>query len=270
MKLRHNPYRVFRSSKTPAGLYARQKWLGESGSPLWQADFQETCTALLADQSPDGSWQHDPYATITRLFGLHLTIRASSLQIEAALNWLLGMLDMQSFEIKDHSVSAATGADLKGLPFTPSRPALLLTGAALFLATIFGRDDDSNVLLIYRHLRAAGLKNRGHWHDTASSHNIFRALVVHPTFAKDGVTASAVARLADLQTDAGGWRENLPFYQTLNALAHLKSPQANRQLERAFERLLRSQNSDGTWSRIDPEWNTFLAVHALRNKGLLE
>jgi len=29
------------------------------------------------------------------------------------------------------------------------------------------------------------------------------------------------------------------------------------------------QNTDGTWGRSEPEWNTFLAIHALKNKGLL-
>ena len=79
----------------------------------------------------------------------------------------------------------------------------------------------------------------------------------------------AVNILADLQTDSGDWGRILPFYQTLNALAHLDLPQAEAQLEIAFRRLIESQNSDGTWSRSEPEWNTFLAIHALRNKGLL-
>jgi hypothetical protein len=64
MKLRYDPYQVFRFSKTPAGLYARQKWLGEAETPQWKTDFQEMVTALLADQLPDGSWHHETVATI--------------------------------------------------------------------------------------------------------------------------------------------------------------------------------------------------------------
>ncbi len=64
MKLRYDPYQVFRFSKTPAGLYARQKWIGEAETPQWKTDFQKTVTALLADQLPDGSWHHEPVATI--------------------------------------------------------------------------------------------------------------------------------------------------------------------------------------------------------------
>ena len=94
-------------------------------------------------------------------------------------------------------------------------------------------------------------------------------MVVHPVFAKDKATALAVEYLAGLQTDNGDWGDDLSFYQTLNALAHLDLPRAESQLERAFERLYEKQNRDGTWSRSEPEWNTFLAIHALKNKGLL-
>jgi hypothetical protein len=50
-------------------------------------------------------------------------------------------------------------------------------------------------------------------------------MVVHPVFAKDKVVALAVEYLAGLQTDNGGWGDDLSFYQTLNALAHLDLPQ---------------------------------------------
>ena len=36
--------------------------------------------------------------------------------------------------------------------------------------------------------------------------------------------------------------------------------------EPAFQWLYDNQNSDGTWSQTEPEWNTFLAIHALRSK----
>ena len=269
MKLRYDPYQVFRFSKTPAGLYARQRWLGEAQRPRWKIDFQETVTALLANQLPDGSWCHATVETITHLFGLHLTLRASSAKIDAALTWLLEKIDLRKEEIHVSAADIATDVNLTGLPFIPSRPSMLLTGAALFLATIFGRVSDPYVLALYQWLSAVGVKNRGRWFDEVSSHNIFRAMVVHPRFAKDKATALAVEHLADLQTDTGGWKNDLPFYQTLNALAHLDLPQVETQLEKAFKRLFENQNSDGTWSRSEPEWNTFLAIHALKNKGLL-
>ncbi|MBP1749851.1 MAG: hypothetical protein H6Q52_2390, partial [Deltaproteobacteria bacterium] len=44
---------------------------------------------------------------------------------------------------------------------------------------------------------------------------------------------------------------------------------ADRQLKKAFMLLSRTQNEDGTWGAADKEWNTFLVVHALRNKKML-
>ena len=269
MKLRYDPYQAFPFSKTPVGLYARQKWLGEAKTPQWEIDFKETVAALLADQLPDGSWQHDTIETIKRLFGLHLTVRSSTPQIDAALTWLLDKIAFQAEEIHVRAEDVITAVSLEGLPFILSLPAMFLTGATLFLSTIFDRESDPEVLALYQWLSAEGEKNKGQWFDEASSHNIFRSMVVHPIFAKDKATVLAAEHLADLQTDAGGWDKDLPFYQTLNALAHLDLRQVETQLEKAFVLLLDNQNSDGTWSQSEPEWNTFLAIHALKNKGLL-
>lgn len=100
-------------------------------------------------------------------------------------------------------------------------------------------------------------------------HNIFRALVVHPVFARGDLTAEAVAVYADLQGEDGEWGNRLPFFQTVNSLAHLNSPETAAQLEYAFSRLFATQHEDGTWGCLDREWNTFLCIHALKNKGLL-
>lgn len=56
MKLSFDPYMVFKSSKTPPGLYAHQKWLAESHDREWQKDFEETVEKLFTDQAHDGSW----------------------------------------------------------------------------------------------------------------------------------------------------------------------------------------------------------------------
>ena len=72
-----------------------------------------------------------------------------------------------------------------------------------------------------------------------------------------------------MQKENGEWGPPLSFYQTVNALAHLNSPESEAQLERAFSRLFASQHADGTWGRHDREWNTFLCIHALKNKGML-
>jgi hypothetical protein len=269
MKLHYDPYHIFRNSKTPAGLYARQKWLGEAETDQWKIDFKETVAALLTDQLPDGSWSRSPIETIKRLFGLHLTVRSTTAKIDAALTWLTNKIDLQAKNIHVRDGDVTIIASLEGLPFIPSRKATFLTGATLFLSSIFGHQRDPDVLALYQWLSSEGIKNKGQWFDETSSHNVLRAMVVHPVFAKDESTALAVGRLADLQTDMGSWGHNLPFYQTLNALAHLELDPAEKQLEKAFVLLFEKQNSNGTWSHNEPEWNTFLAIHALKNKGLL-
>lgn len=268
MKLRRDPYQVFRMSKTPVGLYARQKWLAEAETEQWKVDFQAVVNTLLADQLPDGSWHQSRIETISRLFGLHLTVRDSTTKIDAALNWLLGKINLQEGALHVYNDSTVH-SELTGLPFIPSRSSMLYTGATLFLATIFGRLADRKVLALYRWLETMGLKNKGLWFDSASSHNILRAMVVHPKFAKSAATALVVKRLAEVQTEEGVWEPYLPFYQTLNALAHLDLPIADQQLKKAFSYLAHNQNDDGTWGRSETEWSTFLTIHAMRNKGLL-
>jgi hypothetical protein len=269
MKLRYDPYQVFQYSKTPVGLYARQKWLGEVETSKWNIDFGMTVSELLADQLPDGSWSYSTIETIKRLFGLHLTVRSSTSQIDAALTWLLGKIDLQAEKIHVGVEDVTAVATMEGLPFIKSRADMLLTGASLFLSSIFGRQSDPDVLSLYQWLSSVGIKNEGRWFNEASSHNIFRAMIVHPEFAEDKATVLAAKHLAELQTDAGGWNNDRPFYQTLNALAHLDLQQVDKQLEKAFVLLVENQNSDGTWSQSEREWNTFLAIHALKNKGLL-
>ena len=56
MALAFDPYKVFKSRKTPAGLYARQKWLAEFDDRQWKKDFDEMVAKLVADQNQDGSW----------------------------------------------------------------------------------------------------------------------------------------------------------------------------------------------------------------------
>jgi len=60
----------------------------------------------------------------------------------------------------------------------------------------------------------------------------------------------------------------VPFYQMVNALAHLNTTAADRQCELAIGHLIQSQDDDGAWGETDRQWCTFLAVHALRNKGM--
>jgi hypothetical protein len=162
-----------------------------------------------------------------------------------------------------------TDRRLQGLPFTKGCGSLFLSGATLFLATIFGRQRDPFILSVYERFEELGKAGKGRWCGWSCSNNILRAFVVHSAYAMGESVALAVKALGEIQEDTGRWCRPVPFYQTVNALAHLNSKEADAQLDRAFKWLYKTQNRDGTWGRSDREWKTFLVVHAMKNKGLL-
>lgn len=262
----HDPCAGFRSSRTPAGLYARQKWLDESSTASWEADFAATVEELYQGQSADGLWQDSSVETIQRLFGLHLTIRSRDPRIGRGLDALVRIASDRQQDGPSEEVPAAR---LRGLPFAAEPRQALLLPATLFLCAIFDRADDPDVLALYRRLIDGLNPETRRREKPASLHNRLRALVVHPRYAAHGATRQVVKWLADRQNRQGSWGPEIPFYQALNALAHLDAPAANRQTQKAFNHLRSIQHTDGMWGESDREWCTFLAVHALRNKGIL-
>jgi hypothetical protein len=269
MELNYNPYIIFASSTTPAGLYARKKWLNQELTPQWKANFQRCVEALLAHQSSDGSWQGSVIETIRHLFGLHLTIREANHDINTALDWLIQKaLDAEiGRTIEGESLSSE---NLRSLPFTPGNFELFLVSATLFLGSIFERDLDPDILAIYewRVRRILGEKDpSAEW---PSANNILRAFVVHLVYSLSTATEMLVMKLSKAQEESGKWKKGIPLYKTVNALAHLDSEEAGVQVRKAFEYLVGTQNKDGTWGREEREWNTFLVVHAMKKKGVLE
>jgi hypothetical protein len=269
LNLPFEPLGIFRRSKTPVGLYARQKWLDQSHTPQWKEDFEDIVASLRKEQLPDGSWSQSATETITRLFGLHLTVRSSDDGIDGALAWLIQKIDLTENGILVRDRDGKTIDNSTSLPFTADHPDMLIVAGALFLSTIFGHGHDPAVTDIYRWLTHGANSNWSRWHDRAATHNILRAMVVHPDFAGHPVTIEAVDMLARFQRSSGEWGSGIPFHQIVNALAHLDTAAAEIQLERAFHRLAQTQKGDGSWGHHNPEWNTFLSVHALKNKGYL-
>jgi len=260
----YDPYAVFRSSVAPTGLYARQKWLGESSTDGWKTDFAVTVADLYRGQSKDGLWRGSPIETIHHLFGLHLTVRNSDARISQGLDRLM-------------PIASASGAHfdfipssrLLGLPFTPGPRQAIIVPATLFLCSIFGRAAAPSTLVLYDHMAIRLNAETLTREKPAEIHNMLRAFVVHPGYVTDQTTQRLVGWMADHQTVHGDWGSEIPFYQGLNALAHLDTPLANAQTQRAFDRLFSIQNPDGTWGQSEREWCTFLAIHAMRNKGIL-
>ena len=267
MKLTFDLFQIFQNSRTPAGLYARKKWLDQGREKSWQQDTHRTVSGLLQGQAGNGSWNQSPLRTIRRLFGLHLTVRERTEKISRSLHWLLDYC-MGSFPRKRlFFEDRLSYRGLYDLPFSPGCSGYFVYGATLFLASIFGMEKDKRVLFMYQALAETGIKNRGRWCGLSCSNNILRAFVVHPDYSSHKATRLAVDFLAHKQDPSGLWKRPVPFYQTVNAMAHLNFVSADNQLKKAFKRLCGFQNRDGTWGRSNKEWNTFLILHALKNKG---
>jgi hypothetical protein len=269
MKLSFDPFHIFQNSLTPSGLYARKKWLDQGREKSWQIDYNKTVSELLQGQAENGSWDHSPLRTIRRLFGLHLTVRERTETIEKAIHWLLAYCMAQFPKKRLFLDDRLTYQALNHLPFSPGCSGYFLYGATLFLSSIFDMEKDERVLFMYQALAETGIKNKGRWCGLSCTNNILRAFIVHPDFTCHKATKLAVKALAHEQNPSGLWKRPIPFYQTVNALAHLNLQTADAQLKVAFKRLYRSQNRDGTWGGASKEWNTFLIIHALKNKGEL-
>ncbi|MCF8066011.1 MAG: hypothetical protein K9K36_12265 [Desulfarculaceae bacterium] len=218
--------------------------------------------ALRKGQRTDGSWSGSPLATLRRLFGLHLTQREPDPAVELALDWLWDRAMAPGGAPKSPSAR-----ELYGLPFTPSRGDALWPAATLFLACIFGREQEPYVLDGLRHLqnRLAGGGPLG-W---AARNNLLRALAVHPEFCRGRGVKAFLVQLPGVGPERGTWPRCLPFHQTLNALAHLPGRRAIGLLRPLLPGLAAAQARDGWWGRSDREFKSFLVVHALKNLGLL-
>jgi len=267
--MRYNPLQIFKASKTPAGLYARQKWLDEAGTVQWQNDFHETLHLLMSGQSDNGSWNQSPLESVRRLFGLHLTLRNKTLEIEKALDWLMGQTLNHNVANLTAPLELVSNDDFPGMPFMPGQTNVSLVCMTLFLATVFQKSNETKVLAHYHLLSLWVSENTGIMDKELDKMNALRALVVHPDYAKDSATIALVDNLGNIQDSSGCWPTPIPFFRTVNALAHLHLEQAERQWEKALAFLCSEQNRDGSWGSEDHEWNTFLVVHALKNKGCL-
>ncbi len=262
----HSHRGIFSGSQSPCGLYARQKWLGEERNPGWCEDYDTTVDDLRHGQGTNGLWHNSPLVTIHRLFGLHLTVRQADRQINTALDALLASVAPLLAPADNLHVSRQ---ELTSLPFASGRWEDIAIPATLFLCTIFDRPFDLEVLALYDRIVS---ELSGRQLDTtppARVHNIFRALVVHPEYATHQTTMKVVDWYARRQAADGHWGAEIPFYQALNALAHLSSTAAEKQCHAAFTNLPSRQNVDGSWGREEQQWHTFLTLHALRNKGRL-
>ena len=142
---KYNPLQVFEGSKSPAGLYARQKWRHEESTEGWASDFNETVNSLRAGQLADGSWKNCEIDTIHRLFGLHLTVRESDDAIERALGWLLSLDET----LHGNMANEIDETLFHSLPFSNGCREHFVDCAGLFLANCFGQGETREVTRLY-------------------------------------------------------------------------------------------------------------------------
>lgn len=260
--LKYDPLIIFRNSRTPAALYARQKWMGQGESERWRSDFHATVKTLFSRQKRNGSWQDDQLVTIRRLFGLHLTVREKTDRIEKAMGWLIA----QNSRRAETEETAVSWQNLRDLPFSPCSRDLLVESAVLFLATIFGYAYDRRIGARYERLIEWAKRTARKGYPWSCMNTVMRACVVHPTYGRCKTVRSFTEMVAKVQRDDGSLPGEMPFFQTVNLLGHIVFPESDAIIKKAFLRLRETQNTDGTWGTTQKEWNTFLVVHALERK----
>lgn len=264
-----DPFQVFHLRKTPIGLYARQKWLGEGKTASWHSDFNQTVASLKKGQSRNGSWGNSRISTIRHLFALHLTVREPTSAVNAGLDWLTTSILSPISSCEDYPREQITIESLRELPFSPGHYNILMITSTIFLATVFGRGNDDLIIAAYNQLDQECIRKDGYLCGWKCLGNVLRAFVVHDKYSASRSTELLVRALRAIQNPKGNWENDVPFYRTLNALAHLNTLMANSQFELALRRLYKTQSRDGSWGKVEPELSTFLVVHALKRKGLL-
>jgi hypothetical protein len=269
---KYDPLKVFAGSKTPTGLYARQKWRREEESETWRRDFQSTVKELRESQLNNGSWNNSEIDTIKKLFCLHLTVRDPDESIEGALDWLLSEDKLWDFmwiphrapdEMYDEMTNEIDETHFYNLPFMNGCFGHFAISASLFLASCFGMGEQKRILKLYDAIAGEIEAKGGRWCSVACTNNAMRAFVVHGYYSKSKSTGMIVRYLGHRQLASGKWRGQTPLYMTFNALAHLDSQDARSQCHKAARAILMAQNKDGGWGRTQKEWNTFLVLHAL-------
>jgi hypothetical protein len=263
--IKHNPYEIFQKSTTPPGLYARQKWLNQGKTKSFKTDFDATVAQLKSATVDSADPSEHILGMLHRLFGLHLTERDLNPFIENALSDII-----TEYSADSHQIEVLLVPDqLRGLPFAATRWKFFILPAMLFLSAIFRKATAMEVNRLYLQLATDLVESAAYKKEPAAMHNALRALVVHPDDRFQSAIRSVLSWFADRQTPRGDWGPKIPYFQAVNALAHLNIPEANAQFDNALNRIVRTQNTDGTWGSIDQEWQTFLVIHALRNKGIL-
>lgn len=226
--------------------------------------------------SADGSWDHSVPLTIENLFALWLLVEEVYGPIHAAIDWLLEITNpprtpttrFTDFFCKNTSADNAGLRSMRNVPFTPGCSNFVKTGATLFLAMQFHRQDDEPVRKAYARVNQRAIEGNGRLCSGSCAHNLRLAMAVHPHYRKAEGMHHVLDYLFQHQQETGSWSAGIPFYPTLYLLSYLNVPMANSLFEKALARVQRSQRKDGSWGTNQKERDTFLVMDSLLRKGV--
>ncbi len=138
MKIKYNPYSVFKGSISPVSLYARKKWLDESETSEWKNDYKKTVSQILNNKIWD---EVNTIDVIKKLFDLHLTVRDKTSEITDAVEKLLKKSEDILIK-KDKTILSDNKT--ANIPFAGAASCFVIPPASLFLAVIFDLTDNKN------------------------------------------------------------------------------------------------------------------------------
>lgn len=278
MQLKASPYHVFEQDDSPLSLHGRRRWMNGTG----RADSlaKNAVQHIASEQHKDGSWDGAAAPTIQHLFALLLLGGAPRRVTSKALDWLMEagrpplQLDHKDGSSYSHMFFRTSRRDytelrhMRDVPFTPGCSGFVKTGAALFFAVQFGRQDHPRVRNAFSSIAKTAKVRNGRLCSGSCANNIHLALAAHPRYRSGPALRHVLSHLEKLQKSDGSWDKGVPFYPTLWILSHLNSRPANSALQRALGRVQRTQNRDGSWGRTQKQLNAFLLLDALERKAI--
>jgi len=190
--------------------------------------------------------------------------------VRRGLEWLLSIQrhlyrGYPGFFLSGNRKDASTMRSMLYGEFGPGCTIFYQTAYAVHLFHIFGFDDNKQVqTTVNSYLQFW----RPTWCSAWCTINVLRMLIEHPLSEKSQQVEAGVKYLARRQTKTGAWK-GYPFYHTLHALSRTQHDLAKKQLKKAFPAVIKRQNSDGSWGKKEQETQTFLALDAAKNIGVL-
>jgi hypothetical protein len=272
MDFRADPYSVFDRDDAPVSLHARMRWQRGAGAAAQAA--RTRIAEIAARQRPDGSWDGSLARTIEALYALWLLGAKPDRTVIAGIDYLAErpgdlrpVADTCPYKGFFMEAPRRDLQTLRGVPFTMGCSCFVKTGAALFLAAQFGRQNDERIDMAYRSTDRTSRLREGRLCSGPCANNLHLAIAANPQ-ARAAPGARAMVRYMEAcQTERGNWERSLPFFQTLWVLSHMPQRSAAQQVERALQRVERTQNPDGSWGRADRTLCTYLVLDSLERAG---